>query len=345
MMPKIYKVGIAGFGVVGKTRFRVSAAHPLLKVVAVCDERLDGVDFLPEDKTVKAFTSDKELLKCDFDILFVCLPNYLATDTTIAGLEKGVHVFCEKPPGKDLNDIRRALECHQKRPTQKLKYGFNHRYHESVIKAMEVIGSGELGEVIDLRGVYGKSKIISFQSDWRTRRSDAGGGILLDQGIHMVDMMRLFAGDFTQVHSFISNRFWKHDVEDNAYAIMKTEEGVVAMLQSSATQWKHNFQLSITLTKGAIVMSGILSSTKSYAPETITILHQGSEGNGDPYEETLKYNVDHSWEKEVEDFVDSIVTNRPITNGSATEAYKTMKIVFDIYQADKEWASKFNIKG
>ena len=129
-------------------------------------------------------------------------------------------------------------------------YGFNHRYHDSVMDAIKIIHNNDLGEVISLRGIYGKSKIINYKSNWRTKRSIAGGGILLDQGIHMVDMMRLFGGEFVDVHSFVSNNFWKHDVEDNAYAIMKTDNGVVAMLHSSATQWRHRFNLEINLSRG-----------------------------------------------------------------------------------------------
>ena len=150
------------------------------------------------------------------------MPNYMAAKVTVAGLERGLHVFCEKPPGRDVSDIARVREVEAAHPGQKLMYGFNHRYHDSVRDAKRIIESGELGSVIDMRGVYGKSKMIRFDADWRTKRDLAGGGILLDQGIHMVDMMRLFAGEFTDVHSYVTNDYWNHDVVDNAYALMRT---------------------------------------------------------------------------------------------------------------------------
>ena len=110
-------------------------------------------------------------------------------------------------------------------------YGFNHRYHDSVQEALKLIRSGEMGKLINMRGVYGKSQLITFnQPDWRTDRSIAGGGVLLDQGIHMVDLMRLFAGDFVDVQSFISNDHWGYDVEDNAYSLMRTNDGIIGML-------------------------------------------------------------------------------------------------------------------
>ena len=124
--------------------------------------------------------------------------------------------------------------------------------------------------------------------------------------------MRLFAGEFSEVNSFVSNGFWKHDVEDNAYALMKTEEGIVAMLHSSATQWRHRFQLEITLTKGQIILDGILSSSKSYGAETMTVAYASNDHAGDPVEKTTKYNDDPSWKDEIYDFADAILQNREI---------------------------------
>lgn len=335
------KVGIAGYGTVGKVRHKFINKNPHLQVVAVSDQFYEEGTVL--DSGIRCHFDYKILLKEDLDVLFVCLPNLLAPRCTIEGLEKGLHVFCEKPPGRDIDDIKLVMEVESRHPDQKLMYGFNHRYHDSVRDALRIIQSKELGEIIDLRGVYGKSKIISFDSDWRTKRELAGGGILLDQGIHMVDMMRLFAGDFIEIYSFISNSFWGHDVEDNAYAIMRTADGKVAMLHSSATQWRHRFQLHITLEKGAIVLSGILTGTRSYAPETITVVYAGENDGGDPREQTTRYNNDHSWPDEIQDFADAVFFDKPIMSGSSEEAYKTMKLVYDIYHADKDWSAKFNL--
>src|SRR5713101_4919618 len=218
------RVGIAGYGVVGKRRREFIDRHSCLRTVAVCDRVFRGDGTL--DDGVRYYTHYSKLLAEDLDVLFVCMTNDMAPEVTIAGLEKGLHVFCEKPPGRDLADIARVIECEKRHAGQKLKYGFNHRYHDSVREALRIVRSGELGRVINLRGVYGKSAIISFSSGWRTKRALAGGGILLDQGIHMVDMMRLFAGDFSEVHSFVSNDHWHHDVEDNAYALMRTPDRI-----------------------------------------------------------------------------------------------------------------------
>jgi len=345
-MSEMFRVGIAGYGIVGKRRRLFIDHHPRLQTVAICDRDFSEGDVL--DDGVRCYKHYERLLNESLDILFVCLPNDMAPVVTIAGLEKELHVFCEKPPGKDLADVARVISCERHHPQLKLKYGFNHRYHDSVKEALQIVRSNNLGQVINIRGVYGKSRILSFartasMPDWRTRRESAGGGILLDQGIHMVDMMRLFAGEFTDVHSFVSNGYWNYDVEDNAYALMRTADGVVAMLHSSATQWRHRFQMEITLWHGMIILSGILSGTKSYDAETLTVARVGENDRGDPRELTTRYNKDNSWRDEINEFADAIVADKRIVNGSSDDALKTMKLVYQIYCADQQWSAKYNL--
>jgi len=337
------RVGIAGHGVVGKRRREFIDKHPQLRTVALCD-RTFASDGRLEDG-VRCFQNYKQLLAEPLDILFVCLTNDVAAEVTIAGLEKGLHVFCEKPPGRTLEDISRVIECAKSRPSQKLKYGFNHRYHDSVRDALNIVRSGSMGRIINLRGVYGKSRFINYGAgaDWRTQREVAGGGILLDQGIHMVDLMRLFAGEFDDVMSIVTNDFWHHDVEDNAYALMRTREGTVAMLHSTATQWRHRFNLDITLAKGAITLSGILSGSKSYGAETMTVAWVGEDDSGDPKEQTTRYNQDNSWRDEVAEFADAVSGRGVIQAGSATDALKTMQLVYRVYCADPAWRAKWNL--
>jgi predicted dehydrogenase len=335
------RVGIAGYGVVGRLRHTVIDARADMRVVAVCDQRFSAPT--RTEAGLPAWPSYRELLNESLDVLFVCVPNYLAPEVTRAGLERGLHVFCEKPPGRDLDDIVGVIRCERRHPALKLMYGFNHRYHDSVRDALRLVRSGDFGRVINLRGVYGKSKMIRFDSDWRTRRELSGGGILLDQGIHMVDMMRLFAGEFRDVHSFVSNDFWHHDVEDNAYALMRTADGVVATLHSSATQWRHRFQLDVTLEGGAITLSGILSSTKSYGAETITVAWKDDQDAGDPKEQTTRYNQDHSWQDEIEVFAAAIRTGQSVEAGSSMEALRTMHLVYRVYCADPAWRARYHL--
>ena len=343
LIKKKLKVGIAGYGVVGKRRKECVDRHSDLQMVGICDRtftssrrEVDGLRF---------YNNYKHLLEEDLDILFVCLTNEVAPEVTIAGLESGLHVFCEKPPSRSVEDIAKVIQIEMNHPELKLMYGFNHRYHESVVEAFRIIQSKELGKVINLRGVYGKSQLITFnQSNWRTKRKIAGGGVLLDQGIHMVDLMRLFAGEFKEVHSFVCNNHWNYDVEDNAYAIMKTKSGVVAMLNSSATQWRHSFHLDINLEKGSLILGGILSGSKSYGAETLTIVTADPKrDNGIPIEQVFRYNEDPSWFAEVKEFVSCILEERKINSGTSQDALETMKLVYKIYYSDRVWRKTYGI--
>lgn len=345
-MPKsekrILRVGIAGYGVVGKRRREFIDKNPYLKTVAICDRKFKKSGIFSDG--VRYFSNYRQLLKEPLDVLFVSLPNYLASRVTIAGLKCRLHVFCEKPPGQDVEDIKSVVRAEKQHPELLLKYGFNHRYHDSVREALRIINSGKLGKIINMRGVYGKSKIVSFSSGWRAQRRYAGGGILLDQGIHMVDLMRLFCGNFVEVKSYISNSYWKHDVEDNAYAIMKDKLGRVAILHSSATQWQHRFSLEIALTEGYLELQGILSGSKSYGEERLIIGRRNKSDNDTAQEEIITYLEDNSWRDEINEFADAIIHKKTIQFGSSYDALATMKLVYQIYYADPKWREMSQIK-
>lgn len=330
------KVGIAGYGVVGKRRRTFIDQNPHLKTLAVSDVTFGG-EGVAEDG-IRYFPCFTSLFEQDMDILFVCLPNHLAAEATIAGLDHGLHVFCEKPPGRTVEDIRKVIAVEKRNPNLKLKYGFNHRYHDSVVEAKRVIESGQFGRIINIRGIYGKSNIIPFSGGWRSERKYAGGGILLDQGIHMLDMINYFAGDFDEVKSFVSNDYWHHDVEDNAYVIMRSKNGCVAMVHSTATQWQHRFRLELSLEEAFLELTGILSGSKSYGEEKFKIIPRKDGSAVGAFTETVtSYLEDNSWRDEVNEFADLIVYNRAVENGTSNDALKVMELVYSIYNADNKW--------
>jgi len=339
---KILKVGIAGYGVVGKRRRCFIDLHPNMRTAAVCDQKFEKQGILSDG--VHYFANYKDLLRHPIDVLFVSLPNYLAAEVTMAALKKGIHVFCEKPPGRDVQDIEKVIKVEKRHPGIVLKYGFNHRYHNSVREALRIIQSGELGKVVNLRGVYGKSKILTAGGEWRAERKYSGGGILLDQGIHMVDLMRLFCGKFEKVKSFISNDYWMHDVEDNAFAIMQDTRGRIAMLHSSGTQWQHRFSLHVTLSEGYLELQGILTGSKSYGEEKLVVAKRVDSPVGTLSEEVISYLDDNSWGDEVNEFAKAIVSKSKIKFGGSEDALETMKLVYRIYYADPKWRKKYSIR-
>lgn len=334
------KVAIAGFGKIGQVRAKELEKNENTKVVAIFDinkpEKLDS--------NIKFCESFEELLSQDIDAIFVCAFNDVLADYTTQALKSGKHVFCEKPPARTSQELQSVIAT-EKESGKVLKYGFNHRYHYSVIEAKKLIESGEMGKLLWLRGVYGKAGSIDYHKNWRNYREISGGGILIDQGIHMLDLMRYFSGqDFTHINSFVTTSFWDIDAEDNAFAIMQSDEKVTAMLHSSATQWKHKFLLEMCFEEGYINLDGILSGTRSYAPEKLVVGKREFEditfAMGKPKENTTWFENDDSWELEVSEFVDAILGKDTIKNGTSEDAIETLRLVERIYENSGFYSDK-----
>ena len=341
-MSAVQRVGIAGYGVVGRRRRTHIDEHPWLQTVAVCDQRFERTTVADG---VPAHPHYRRLLEEPLDVLFIAMPTYMAAEVTIAALERGLHVFCEKPPASSVAQMEQVVEVESRSPGLVLKYGFNHRYHHSVREALSLVRSGEFGELLNVRGMYGKSKVVPFSGGWRAERALAGGGILLDQGVHMLDLMRLFCGDFVEVKSFVSNSYWHHDVEDNAYALLKDRQGRVAMLHSSATQWQHRFRMEIALTDGYLELRGILSSSKSYGEEQLVVGRRDDRSDAGAASETiLTYIDDPSWADEIADFAAAVTSGKPVRDGTSADALAIMKLVYAIYTSDDEWRRAYDIE-
>ena len=327
------KCGIIGYGYMGEIRHRVIRDHPKLELSTICDPIPEK---LLNQKEILVVSNPIDVIDSDLDVIFVCTPNHLIPEITAQSLGRGKHVFCEKPPGKTLADIQLMQNTEKNNPGTKLMFGFNHRFHPGVMKAKSIADSGRMGKVIALRGLYGKSGGKNFSKSWRNDLEISGGGILLDQGIHMLDLFNYFLGGFTSVKSFMSNCQWNFDVEDNAVVILKNETDQLAMLHSSATFWKHMFQLNIILEHGYLKLEGLLSKTGSYGRETLVIgrrqFEDETEAVGNPSEETIYFDKDLSWELEVGKFVDFILNDQQVSECNSEDAYNAMELVHRCYQ-------------
>ncbi len=326
------KVAIAGCGKIGKVRARELEKNDQTQLIAVYDIK-KPTDIC--DDVVFCNTYD-ELLQQDIDAVFICTYNNVLSDYTTKALKAGKHVFCEKPPARTSDELLDVIET-EKVSDLILKYGFNHRYHYSVMEAKKLIDSGEMGKLLWMRGVYGKAGSIDYHKNWRNYQKYSGGGILIDQGIHMLDLMRYFSGqNFTSINSFVTTSFWDIEAEDNAFVIMQSDEKITALLHSSATQWKHKFLLEMTFEEGYINLDGILSETRSYAPEKLVIGRREFEditfAMGKPKENTTWFEYDNSWKIEIDEFVDAILNKTQIQNGTSDDAYQTLKLVERIYE-------------
>lgn len=325
------RVGIVGMGKMGRLRAGYIMQDPRLRLDAVCDVRPEELD-LPS--SVMTFQDYHDLVAADLDVVYACAFNWLLPDIVIAALKSGKHVFCEKPPGRNADDVRRIMAEERRRPHLRVAYGFNHRLHYSILKAKELISSGELGDVMWMRGVYGKCGGKDFESAWRNQADSSGGGILLDQGIHMLDLFRYFGLEATEVKSFVSTDFWNINVEDNAFALLSSGNRH-AMLHSSATQWEHRFQLEIGLTDGFIELNGFNTGSRSYGEESIAwgrkSLQNAAQTFGRPPKEKQIFNQDDSWAWEQENWIHALQTGKAYPVNSE-EACKTLALVDAIYK-------------
>ena len=332
-MAKKYKCAIIGYGYMGEIRHRVVDQLEYAEITMICEADPSKI---VESQNFKVVSNSIEVIESDVDVVFICTPNYLIPELTSQCLERGKHVFAEKPPGRTLNDIENMIISEKKNPRIKLMFGFNHRFHPGMMKAKALVDSRHMGKVIALRGLYGKSGGKNFPNSWRNDINVSGGGILLDQGIHMLDLFNYFLGGFVSVKSFLSNYQWDFDVEDNAVVILKNETGQLAMLHSSATFWKHMFQLDIILEHGYLKLEGLLSKTGSYGRETLVIgrrqFEDETEAVGNPSEETIYFDTDLSWELEVKKFFDCILNDKKVSECNSNDAYNAMELVHRCYQ-------------
>lgn len=337
-------IGIAGFGKMGRIRALEIEKNLNTELIAIFDPKI------PEDhnKNIKICTSYDEFLQEDLDAVFICTYNNVNAEYTKKALMSGRHVFCEKPPAMNSVELQSVIE-EERKSNIVLKYGFNHRLHYSVMEAKKLIVSDTLGKLLWIRGVYGKAGGIEYQKNWRSHNEISGGGILIDQGIHMLDLMMYFSEQiFTQIQSVLTSSYWNSESEDNAFITMKSKSGVIATFHSSATQWRHKFLLEMYFEKGYIELDGILSNSGSYAPETMTVGEREFEDStfamGKPKENKTWFAHDDSWALELQDFIGAIENNSKVTHGTSQDAYNALKLVETIYEKSGFYDNKPSIK-
>jgi predicted dehydrogenase len=329
-------VGIIGLGKVGLLRKDLIIKHPAFNLKSLCDVTKPAESVISGHQYFKNY---QDLLASDVEAVFIATPNKFTPEIVIAALNQKKHVFCEKPPGMTVEDVDRIIAAEKKSEGCVLKFGFNHRYHGAVMEAKKIIDSKKFGKILWIRGVYGKSGGLNFEKEWRSHRDLAGGGILLDQGIHMLDLFRYFLGDFSEIKSFVTTAYWNVDVEDNAFALLRNKDGQIAFIHSSSTQWKHTFSLEIYLEGGYIAIFGILSSTRSYGQGERLIVakkqfEEEAEAVGNPRESVKLFDRDRSWELEIEEFVNCIQKKSPVLQGNSVDALEVMRLVHAIYNND-----------
>ncbi|MDQ8193284.1 Gfo/Idh/MocA family oxidoreductase [Coraliomargarita sp. SDUM461004] len=324
------KCGIIGFGKMGQIRAEAIEQTQLGEVLAVYDTRDLTECVYPIVASEEALLEDP-----DIDAIFICTPNYRIVPLTKAALQAGKHVFSEKPPAFNAAEVESVRKVEADSGC-KLVYGFNHRHHGSIQKMKQIVDSGSMGKLLWMRGRYGKEVDAAYFDGWRADPNLAGGGIMLDQGIHMLDLFLHFGGEFDVIHSLVSSLFWKTEgLEDNVFSILKNSKtGVCASLHSTMTQWRYLFSLEIFLEGGALILNGLKTSSGVYGDEDLAIKYNTENPQGGQFEreEHIIYHTDLSWREEVTHFFEAISKDTPILLGNSDDALRLMRAMDRIYE-------------
>ena len=335
------RVGIVGCGLIGNKRAQVIKKDPESFLCAVADLNvLPAAGLLKECGEGKgvAYKDWEEMLEKEpLDAVVVATPNKFLKKITLRAAQQGMHVLCEKPLGKNIWEAERMVAVAGENGVI-LKTGFNHRYHPGIFKAHEMVEKGELGPLYFIRCVYGHGGRPGYDKEWRASKEICGGGELLDQGVHVVDLFRWFMGDFDEAYGHTPTYFWNMEVEDNAFAVFRGEKGQTASMHTSWTQWKNRFTFEVFGEAGYMIINGLGGS---YGTETLTVGKRPMDESrtvyvgGVPEEETTIFDgPDLSWDLEWGEFTTAIREGRePL--GSGKDGLEANRMIAAVYESAK----------
>jgi predicted dehydrogenase len=333
---EVLNVGIVGCGRMGSRRARIvhNSDNEQLSVLADVDlKRLNG---LADELDCRSVTDWQDVIKSDdIDVVIVCVPNKYMAPVIVAALDAGKHVLCEKPPGRNQEEARQIVEAAD-RAEGTFKIGFDKRYHPAMQKMRELFDQDLIGPVMYGRAVFGHGASPGLEKTWFASADLAGGGAMIDMGVHLVDLLRWFMGDFENVLGVAKTYYWDLDyfesgqqVDDNAFFLMQTGEGKVAQAHVSWTQWKNRFSFEIFGRDGFLRMEGLGGY---YGPSTLTLARRRPE-SGPPVMEVFEFNEQfNTLEMEWQDFIES-VRNGEKDTAKAQDGLKTMRTIDALYRS------------
>jgi predicted dehydrogenase len=326
-MGRIMKgIAIIGCGEIGKKRVRILKNCRLLICADIIAERAQQVaDQYPGCIATTDWRS--VLRRPDVEIVIIATLHAALAEIALAAIQAGKHVFIEKPAARNIVELEPIIYAAEKAKVL-ARVGFNHRYHRAMRKARELVDRGELDEIMFIRARYGHGGRLGYEQEWRAHPELSGGGELIDQGIHLIDLARWFLGDFTEIQGHAHTYFWNMPVDDNGFLLLKTAKKQVAFLHASCTEWKNLFSFEIYGRTGKIDINGLGGS---YGTERITFYKMLPE-MGPPETRSWEYPMeDNSWEMEFAEFLQDIQQNRQ-PSASLQDAHAALKIVEEIYR-------------
>jgi predicted dehydrogenase len=319
-------VAIIGCGLIGQKR----AAHlPAGCLRVACDSDIVRAERLAAAHPgCRAVASVAEVVRIpDLGAAIVATINSELAPSAAAAARAGLHVLVEKPGGISVADLE-SIAAAAKEGNSLVRVGYNHRFHPAAIKATALFRSGEIGPILMVRGRYGHGGRVGYEKEWRAEPRLSGGGELIDQGVHLIDLAGVFLGDFAKVEGHVSTRFWEMPVEDNAFVSLRNAGGATAWLHASCAEWKNMFSLEIYGRDAKLHWEGLGGS---YGTERLAYYKMLPE-MGPPETTIWEFpRNDTSWRAEMDEFFEDISLGRTPVPGLA-EAEKTLAVVEQIYR-------------
>ena len=318
-------VGIIGCGLIGEKRAR--ALENLVKIVSCYDTNVSRSNSFALKFNCKNVKNVNEIFENEsIDIVFIATTHDSLADFAENSLGSGKHVFIEKPGA--INSLKLS-EVYQLALYKSLlvHVGYNHRYHPALRQAIKSFNSGEIGRLLFLRARYGHGGRLGYEKEWRADKELSGGGELIDQGTHLLDLSMAFMGEISLEYGATPNYFWKMNVEDNAFVVVKNNAGAIGFLHASCTEWKNTFSLEVYGETGKLEIFGLGGS---YGIEKLTHFKMLPE-MGPPESNSWEFADDDSWELEVKEFVVDI-EKKNIHSSNLGSSIKVLELVHEIYE-------------
>ena len=322
-------VGIIGCGLIGRKRALALDKDDLL--VACCDSNTVAAQAFSDEFKCKVYPTASDLLaESQCDVIVIAVINKFIESIAVNSLKLCKHVLAEKPLGRNVEEARNMVHI-ANRHGKLLKTGFNHRFHPAISKAKELADTGQVGNLMVIRGRYGHGSRPGMEKEWRSSKDLCGGGELLDQGVHMIDLSRWFSGEIRSAFGKVDTKFWPIEVEDNSFMFLQAENNTDIQLHVSWTNWKNIFSFEIFGTEGYLKIEGLGGS---YGPETLEFGKRKPEG-GRPDIKLFEFPPeDISWVKEWQEFKSAITEGRePIGNG--LDGLRANQVIEAVYKSSE----------
>jgi predicted dehydrogenase len=324
------RIALIGCGLVGQKRLNLL---PPGSVTVTCDLQLARAQKLAAQAPGCLATDSVEtaVSSPEVDAVMIATVNASLAPLALQAVQRGKHVLIEKPGAIRVRELD-ALEAAATKTGALVRVGYNHRYHPACLKALEIFQSGALGPMMFVRGRYGQGGRIGYDREWRADPKLSGGGELIDQGVHLIDLARLFLGDFASVDGHATTCFWDMPVDDNAFLSLRTAHGQTAWLHASCSEWKNLFSLEIYGRLGKLHWEGLGGS---YGLERL-IYYKMLPEMGPPETTIWEFpRGDESWKIEMQEFFEDIRLKRTPQPG-LNEAKAVLQVVERIYARGKD---------